>query len=86
MLAHAVAKFSGAAALLGVKGQPTELFFAQTPGGASDMGSALKQTVAKFGGKGGGGRDFAQGGGLEESRLEEALAWAEALLAGAPRA
>jgi alanyl-tRNA synthetase len=40
----------------------------------------LKQTVAKFGGKGGGGRDFAQGGGLEESRLEEALAYAETLV------
>jgi alanyl-tRNA synthetase len=86
MLAHALAKLPGAAALLGVKGQPTKLFFAETPGGTSDMGAVLKQTVAKFGGKGGGGRDFAQGGGLEESRLEEALAWAEALLAGAPRA
>ena len=26
----------------------------------------MKQTVAKFGGKGGGTRDFAQGGGLPE--------------------
>jgi len=86
MLAHALAKLPGAVALLGVKGQPTKLFFAQTPGGTSEMGAVLKQTVTKFGGKGGGGRDFAQGGGLEESRLEEALAWAEALLAGAPRA
>ena len=86
MLAHALTKLPGAAALLGVKGRPTKLFFAQTAGGTSEMGNVLKQTVAKFGGKGGGGRDFAQGGGLEESRLEEALAWAEALIAGAPRA
>ena len=86
MLAHALTKLPGAAALLGVKGRPTKLFFAQTVGGTSEMGNVLKQTVAKFGGKGGGGRDFAQGGGLEESRLEEALAWAEALIAGAPRA
>jgi alanyl-tRNA synthetase len=80
MLAHALAKLPGAVALLGVKGQPTKLFFAQTPGGVSEMGSVLKQTVVKFGGKGGGGRDFAQGGGMEESRLEEALAYGEALV------
>jgi alanyl-tRNA synthetase len=79
MLAHALAKLPSAVALLGVKGQPTKLFFAQTSGGPSEMGSILKQTVTKFGGKGGGGRDFAQGGGLEESRLEEALYYAQAL-------
>jgi alanyl-tRNA synthetase len=86
MLAHALAKLPLAVALLGVKGKPTALFFAQTSGGPSEMGSILKQTVTKFGGKGGGGRDFAQGGGLEESRLEEALNYAEALVAGASEA
>jgi alanyl-tRNA synthetase len=86
MLAHALARLPGAVALLAVKEQATKLFFAQTPGGTSEMNSVLKQTVAKFGGKGGGGRDFAQGGGLEESRLEEALAWAESLVVGASRA
>jgi alanyl-tRNA synthetase len=85
MQAHALANLPDAIALLGVKGQPTKLFFAQTPGGTSEMSTVLKQTVTKFGGKGGGGRDFAQGGGLEESRLEEALAYAEALLAQADR-
>jgi alanyl-tRNA synthetase len=80
MLAHALAKLPGAVALFGVKGEPTKLFFAQTPGGTSEMGSILKQTLTKFGGKGGGGRDFAQGGGVEESHLEEALAYAEALV------
>jgi alanyl-tRNA synthetase len=85
LLAHALAKLPGAVALLGVKGNPTKLFFAQTPGGTSEMGSILKQTLTKFGGKGGGGRDFAQGGGLEQSRLEEALAWAQTLVEGAGR-
>jgi len=85
MLAHALAKLPGTAALLGVRGQPAKLFFAQSPGGSSDMGSVLKQTAAKFGGKGGGSRDFAQGGGLEDSRLEEALAFGEALLGGVPQ-
>ena len=85
MVAHALTNLPDAVALLGVKGQPTKLFFAQTPGGTSEMSTVLKQTVTKFGGKGGGGRDFAQGGGLEESCLEEALAWAEALVAGGSR-
>jgi alanyl-tRNA synthetase len=85
LLAQALAKLPGAVALLGVKGQPTKLFFAQTPGGTSEMNGVLKQTVTKFGGKGGGGRDFAQGGGLEESRMEEALGYAEALLTTAAR-
>jgi alanyl-tRNA synthetase len=80
LLAHALAKLPGTVALLGVRGQPSKLFFSQSPGGTSEMSNMLKQTVTKFGGKGGGGRDFAQGGGLEESRLEEALAWAQALV------
>ena len=85
LLAHALAKLPGTVALLGVKGQPSKLFFAQTPGGTLELSNILKQTVTKFGGKGGGGRDFAQGGGLEESRLEEALGWAQALVEQAPR-
>jgi alanyl-tRNA synthetase len=85
MLAHALTKLPSAVALIGVQGKPATLVFAQTPGGASEMGSILKQTVAKFGGKGGGGRDFAQGGGLEESRLEEALHCAQGLVQQASR-
>jgi alanyl-tRNA synthetase len=84
LLAYALATLPGAVALLGVTGQPTKLVFAQTPGGTLEMGDILKQTLTKFGGKGGGGRDFAQGGGLEESRLEEALAYAQALVAQVP--
>lgn len=39
------------------------LVFAQTAGGSSaDMGALLKQTLASVGGRGGGTRDFAQGG------------------------
>ena len=80
MVAHAIAKHASAIALLGVKGQPTALFFSQSAGGRADMAAVLKQTLAKFGGKGGGTRDFAQGGGPAESHLEEALAFAEVLL------
>jgi alanyl-tRNA synthetase len=78
-LAHALAKLPSTVAVVGVMGKPTALFFAQSAGGPSDMGSILKQTITKFGGKGGGGRDFAQAGGMEESRLDEALGYAEAL-------
>jgi alanyl-tRNA synthetase len=85
MLAHAVTKLPSAVALIGVQGKPATLVFAQTPGGPSEMGSILKETVAKLGGKGGGGRDFAQGGGLEESRLEEALHCAQGLVQQASR-
>jgi alanyl-tRNA synthetase len=85
LLAHALAKLPAVVALLGTQGQPAKLFFAQSPGGVSPMGSLLKQTLDKFGGKGGGGSDFAQGGGLEEGRLDEALAYAEARLGSAKK-
>jgi len=80
MVAHGVAKQRCAVALIAVKGKPATLYFAQSAGGPSDMSSILKQVVAKLGGKGGGTRDFAQGGGLDEDKLEEALAFAETLL------
>jgi alanyl-tRNA synthetase len=41
---------------------PPGVVFAQTPGGSADMGALLKQALAAVGGRGGGSRDFAQGG------------------------
>lgn len=79
-VAHGIARHASSVALIGVKGKPTALYFAQSAQGPADMGSILKQTISKVGGKGGGARDFAQGGGLEEGNLEEALAFAEHLL------
>jgi alanyl-tRNA synthetase len=80
LTAHAVAKHTGAIALIGVKGTPSGLFFSQTPGGNTNLADVMKQTLAKFGGKGGGAKDFAQGGGLPEDQLEAALIFAESLL------
>jgi alanyl-tRNA synthetase len=80
LLAHAVAKQPAAIALIGVKGAPATFFFSQTPGGNASMSEVIKQTLAKFGGKGGGTKDFAQGGGLPEDQLESALSYAASLL------
>jgi alanyl-tRNA synthetase len=80
LIAHAVAKQAAATALIGVNGTPTGLIFAQSPGGKANLSEVMKQTVAKFGGKGGGTHDFAQGGGLPENQLAAALSFAESLL------
>ena len=80
LFAHAVAKHPSAVGLIGVKGKPAALFFSQSAGGPHDMGAILKQTVAHTGGRGGGARDFAQGGGLDESKLEDALTFTEGLI------
>ncbi len=80
LTAHAVGKQATAIALIGVKGVPAALFFSQTPGGNANLSEVMKKTLAKFGGKGGGTRDFAQGGGLPENQLGAALSFAETLL------
>ncbi len=80
LLAHALAAEPDTVALIGVAGKPAALYFAQCRGGASDMASLLREVLGRVGGKGGGTRDFAQGGGLDESRLEEALRAVETLL------
>jgi alanyl-tRNA synthetase len=55
-----------AIALVASTVDPLGLVFAQTPGGTTgataDMGALLKQVLAPVGGRGGGSRDFAQGG------------------------
>jgi alanyl-tRNA synthetase len=49
-------------ALVGSTVDPPGLVLAQTPGGTADMGALLKQVLTSVGGRGGGSRDFAQGG------------------------
>ena len=55
-----------AIALVASTGDPPGMVFAQTPGAATgataDMGALLKQVLSSVGGRGGGSRDFAQGG------------------------
>jgi alanyl-tRNA synthetase len=80
LFAHAVAKQPSAVGLIGVEGEPAALFFSQSVGGPFNMGAIMKQTVAQMGGKGGGAQDFAQGGGLFEGKLADALTFAEGLV------
>jgi alanyl-tRNA synthetase len=51
-----------AIALVASTTDPPGVVFAQSPGGTADMGGLLKQVLATVGGRGGGTRDFAQGG------------------------
>jgi alanyl-tRNA synthetase len=53
---------TSAIALVASAIDPPGLVFAQTPGGSADMGALLKQVLSAVGGRGGGSRDFAQGG------------------------
>ena len=82
ILAQAITSLPGAIAVVGARGNPAGIILAQAPDGAADMASILRQVLAQVGGKGGGARNYAQGGGMEESRLEEALQIAERLLRG----
>jgi alanyl-tRNA synthetase len=60
---------------------PPGIVFAQTPaqtltpalGATVDMGALLKQVLASVGGRGGGSRDFAQGGVPPNSNIEQIL-------------
>jgi alanyl-tRNA synthetase len=53
--------------------EPPGLVFAQSPGGIADMGALLKQVLATVGGRGGGSRDFAQGGVPAGTNVEQLL-------------
>ncbi|MGA9355736.1 MAG: DHHA1 domain-containing protein [Terriglobales bacterium] len=64
---------SGIVALAASTMNPPGVVFAQTPGGSADMGALLKQALAAVGGRGGGSRDFAQGGVPEGCDVEKLL-------------
>jgi alanyl-tRNA synthetase len=62
------------------------MLFAQHPTAAKDMSALLKQVLAKFGGKGGGTRDFARGRLDDPTNAAGALTLAKDLLLGNQRA
>ncbi|MGH9788223.1 MAG: alanyl-tRNA editing protein [Candidatus Acidiferrales bacterium] len=61
LLGARLVKEPGVQLLLASRSAPAAVVFAQTPGLAADMNALLRETLQKFGGKGGGSRDFAQG-------------------------
>jgi alanyl-tRNA synthetase len=73
----------GGIALLGLAGEKAQLVFARPAESALDCGKLLKETLATFGGKGGGQPGLAQGGLPETSQLEAALDSAVERLASA---
>ena len=59
---------------------PPSLVFAQSAGGTADMGALLKHILTSVGGRGGGSRDFAQGGVPAGSDVEQLLRHAAATI------
>ncbi len=80
-MASAVVSRAGCAAVLLSVPAPSFIVVARAPDVALDAGAFLKKMIAKFGGRGGGRPDFAQGGGLE-GPPEEMLAHARTLASG----
>jgi len=81
LLAAKLAAREGVVALLA--GRATgHVVFAQSKGGARDMGTLLRETFREVAGKGGGSRHFAQGSLAEAARAEELVKGAKAKLGG----
>ena len=62
-----------AVALLGTTSPSPALVFAQSAGQPFDMGAQMTEILGKFGGRGGGSKDMAQGGLPKASDVESAL-------------
>src|SRR5215469_995379 len=74
LLAQKLTSAAGVIALLGsAQGAPT-LVFARSSDLSPDMGSLLRELVSSAGGRGGGGKDFAQGGVPDKEKLHSLLA------------
>jgi alanyl-tRNA synthetase len=64
---------SGIIALLGTSQNPPALVFARSSDLIPDMGTLLRELVTAAGGRGGGGKDFAQGGLPDGTQLGDLL-------------
>jgi alanyl-tRNA synthetase len=74
MLAQKIVRTGAAVALLASTADDATLVFAQTPGLPFNMGALMKQVVTELGGRGGGSKDFAQGGAADTSKVNAVLA------------
>ena len=73
LLAQRLTKNSGVIALLASSHSPPALVFARSADISSDMGTMLRELVTAAGGRGGGGKDFAQGGVPDATQLQAIL-------------
>ncbi len=73
LLAQKLALHPDVVALLATTNPQPSLVFAQPAGGRFDMGALMKQAMAALGGRGGGARDFAQGGAPAGANVQRAL-------------
>jgi len=73
LLAQKLTRQSPAIALLATESPQPALVFAQSAGQPHDMGTLLKETMAKLGGRGGGSKDLAQGGVPRSEGIAAAL-------------
>lgn len=67
----------GKIVLFGLAGPAPALLFGRSPDVPLDMGQLMKACAPLIGARGGGGKDFAQGGGGDGARVAEALEEAE---------
>ncbi|MBV9147420.1 MAG: alanyl-tRNA editing protein [Acidobacteria bacterium] len=81
LLAQRLTKSPSVVALLASSQTAPTLVFARSTDLSSDMGTLLRELVTAAGGRGGGGKDFAQGGIPDASQLESILKQAKAKLA-----
>ena len=81
LVASRIIEQPGFAVVLVSEPQPSAIVVARSNGVNVDSGAVLKAVAAKFGGKGGGRPELAQGGGVT-GRASDVLAFARARLAG----
>ena len=78
-IASAITARSGYAAVLFSVPQPSAVVIARAADGAIDSAAVLKKLIERFGGKGGGRPDLAQGGGLQGT-TDDIMTFARGLL------
>ena len=80
VLAQKVTKNNSVIALLASAQDPVTVIFARSSDLQNDLGSLLRELVTASGGRGGGGKDFAQGGVPHRADLPKLLEGARAKL------
>ena len=76
-MAFKIRDVGGKVVLFGVRAPKPGLIFSCSPDVSLDMGELMKVSAPVMGARGGGGKDFAQGGGGKQGKVEAALDMAE---------